>query len=302
MKKILITGSSGFLGHHLLNALKIQGHQITAPSSKECDLTKETSLDPFSNQTFDEIFHLAIWTQAGDFCSRHQGDVWVVNQKINTNMLTWWRDKQPQAKLIAMGTSCSYASGHALKEENYLLGLPEESLFAYAMTKRMLYTGLISMQKQFNMEYLYLIPNTLYGAGYHNDGRQLHFIFDLIRKILGAKAGGEPATLWGDGYQKRELVFVEDFVKAMMALVETQKNKIINLSGSEEHTIRHFAELICEEVDYDPSLVQYDTSKYVGAKSKCLDNSLLKSLLPSLKFTPLKEGLKKTLDWYLQTV
>ena len=50
------------------------------------------------------------------------------------------------------------------------------------MTKRMLYQGVRALNKQFGMKYLCLVPSTLYGPKYHLDGRQMHFIFDLIRK------------------------------------------------------------------------------------------------------------------------
>merc|ERR1712070_293364 len=98
-------------------------------------------------------------------------------------------------------------------EENYLTGTPISSLFTYAMTKRMLYAGLLALNKQYSLNYLCLVPSTLYGAGYHTDGRQMHFIFDLIRKIIRGKLYNEPVILWGDGTQSRELVFVEDFAK-----------------------------------------------------------------------------------------
>jgi GDP-L-fucose synthase len=74
MKKIFITGASGFLGKFLVNQLKnkFKKNIIYTPSSKECDLTKENSLIKF-NKKFDTIFHLAAWTQAGDFCLKHPG-------------------------------------------------------------------------------------------------------------------------------------------------------------------------------------------------------------------------------------
>ena len=54
-------------------------------------------------------------------------------------------------------------------------------------TKKMLLQGAISMQKQYNMKWLCVVPSTLYGSSYHEDDRQQHFIFDLINKILKGK-------------------------------------------------------------------------------------------------------------------
>ena len=67
------------------------------------------------------------------------------------------------------------------------------------ISKRMLYVGLCALHKQYATKYLLLVPSTLYGSGYHLDGRQMHFIFDLLRKITSAKRTGEPVVLWGDG-------------------------------------------------------------------------------------------------------
>lgn len=296
--KILVTGATGFLGTALCNSLYSAGHDLVQLNSKNCDLTQSDNLDLFNHEKFDRIFHLAAWTQAGDFCLFHAGEQWIINQKINTNILDWWLENQPQAKLIAIGTSCAYPPDLELSEENYLTGKPIESLFTYAMTKRMLYTGLLALNKQFGLNYLQVVPSTLYGPGYHTDGRQMHFIFDLIRKILRGKTLGEPVVLWGNGYQRRELVFVDDFVRILIDLDAGYENDIINIGAGEEFTIRHFARLICDYVGYDFSQIRFDTSQYVGAKSKCLHVGKLKKLLPDAKMTPLKTGLQKTIDWF----
>lgn len=297
---ILVTGGTGFLGTALCARLEQRGHTLTKINSRNCDLTKPDSLDQFNAQKFDRIFHLAAWTQAGDFCLYHPGEQWVINQRLNTNVLAWWQARQPQAKLICMGTSCAYAPGADLVEENYMLGDPIESLYTYAMTKRMLYAGLLALHKQYQLRYLCAVPSTLYGPGYHTDGRQMHFIFDLIRKILRGKNLGEPVVLWGDGHQKRELVFVADFVTDLLQLVETRDNDLVNIAAGEEFSIRQYAEIICRIVGYDFAKIQFDTSKYVGAKSKILSTKKLKSILGELQRTKLEDGLRETIEWFAQ--
>lgn len=296
--KILVTGGTGFLGTTLCDQLEAQGNELTKINSRNCDLTQADSLKQFGKGTFNQIYHLAAWTQAGDFCLSHPGEQWLINQKINTHVLDWWYGEQPQAKLIFMGTSCAYDPNLPLEEDYYLTGLPIDSLFTYAMTKRMLYTGALALQKQYGLKYLCLVPSTLYGPGYHTDGRQMHFIFDLIRKIIRGKLYGETVTLWGDGYQLRELVFVEDFARIALELADTVDNDIINIGAGEEFTIRRFAELICAEVGYDFNLIEFDTSRYVGAKSKCLGVKKLHGLMPNLQLTSLDQGLAKTIKWF----
>lgn len=298
--KILITGATGFLGAHLRKKLEEEGHDIVGIGSKDCDLTKEDSLkNKFADEKFDQIFHLAAWTQAGDFCLKHPGEQWIINQKINTHVLSWWSEFQPQAKMICMGTSCAYDPSLDLSEENYMRGKPIESLFTYAQTKRMLYAGLLALNKQFGLKYMYFIPSTLYGHGYHTDGRQMHFVFDLIRKILEAKFYSKKVVLWGDGNQRRELVFVDDFVDIMMDINEKHENDIVNIGAKEEYSIKEFAQAICDIVDYDFEKIEFDTSKYVGAKSKHLMSEKMQSLY-DVELKPLNEGLKKTIDWMIK--
>ena len=299
--KCLVTGATGFLGKVLCPYLKQQGHELVELSSANCDLRQAQALEAFNEHRFDEIYHLAIWMQAGDFCLKCPADQWVINQQINTHMLDWWHRRQPQAKLIAMGTSCSYDPAYPLEESYYLAGTPIESLFAYGMTKRMLLAGLISFHRQYGHNYLYLVPSTLYGKeGYHCDGRQLHFIFDLIRKIVRGQLYGEPVVLWGDGEQKRELVHVDDFVHAMGQLIHTHSNDVVNLGEGCEHSIREYAEIIAERVGYPASQIQYDTTRYVGARSKVLSIQKVKSLLPEYSLRDPKEGIGQIVDWLLQ--
>ena len=301
--RILVTGGTGFLGTRLCSRLQSGGHEVISVSSKNCDLTRQDSLDSHLSSykgSFDRIFHLAAWTQAGDFCLYHPGEQWIINQKINTNLLSYWQKQQPQAKLIAMGTSCSYDPSLELSEANYLAGVPIESLFTYAMTKRMLYAGMLALSKQFGLKYMCFVPSTLYGPGYHTDARQMHFIFDLIRKIMRGKIFGEPVVLWGDGHQKRELVYIDDFVEIILALTEKYDNELLNVGAGEEFSIRQFAQIICGKVGYDFSGIRFDPSRYVGAKSKCLRVEKLRRMLPGYRVTPLDEGLSRTIDWFWQ--
>jgi GDP-L-fucose synthase len=297
---IAITGATGFLGTALIAALDRQGgHALVGLSTRNCDLTDAVALRSYPHLRYDRIYHLAAWTRAGDFCLYHPGEQWIINQQINTNVLAWWRDCQPQARLIAIGTSCAYDEHLPLAEENYLSGQPIESLFTYAMTKRMLYAGLRALRAQFGLHYLHVVPSTLYGPGYPDDGRPMHFIFDLIRKILRARDHGDEAVLWGDGTQRRELVHVADFTRVLLALSDRVADETVNVGAGYDLTISGYARLICRLTGHDPARIRYDTSRYTGARSKLLVIDKLQQLLPGEceSFIPLEEGLKQTIGW-----
>lgn len=299
--KIIITGSSGFLGTTLCSYLESQGHVLTKLTSRSCDLRKEDSLSEYSAHKYDFLIHLAAWTQAGDFCIKHPGEQWIINQRINTNVLSWWAEHQADAKLIFMGTSCAYAPGSNLRETEYMKGEPIDSLYTYAMTKRMLYQGARALSKQYGLRYICFVPSTLYGAGYHTDGRQMHFIFDLIRKIIRGKEYGESVLLWGNGFQKRELVLVDDFVRIMWDLVIKYDNEIFNIGAGEEYSIREFAEIICRIVGYPSDKIQYDETRYVGATSKCLNIEKARHALNKYEQSSLNSGLEATINWFYES-
>jgi GDP-L-fucose synthase len=300
MKNVFLTGGSGFLGRFLIDSLKNKKYRITSPSSKECNLIKDTSLKRYKKK-FDYIFHLAAWTQAGDFCLKYPGEQWIMNQKINTNVLAWWKENQPQAKLIFIGTSCAYSPEGDFKENSYLKGEPIESLYTYAMTKRMLLQGAKSIQKQFGLKWLCLVPSTLYGPSYHEDNRQMHFIFDLIRKIILGKTKKEKVILWGDGFQTREIIHVKDFIKSLFLLLKIN-NEVINIGSKKDYSIRHFARIISEIIDYDNSKIKFDKTKYVGSKNKKLNISKVKKIINDYEknLTDEKKGIAEVINWFLK--
>ena len=299
--KIFVSGATGFLGRHLVPALRADGHDVTAVGSADCDLTADASLSRFTGP-YDQIWHLAAWTQAGDFCLRHPGEQWIINQRINTNMLAWWQAHQPQAKLIAIGTSCSYAPGGTLAEADYLAGEPVPELYAYAMTKRMLLIGLRAIAAQYGLRYLYLVPSTLFGSGYRTAGHQLHFIFDLITKIARGATCDDEVVLWGDGHQARELVHVDEFVDAAIRLARRADNEIVNIGRGVEHPIRWYAEQICRTTGYDPARIRYDETRYVGVRSKRLSTDRLRTVLPDFTMAPLELMLEQVVREHLDAL
>lgn len=296
--RVFVTGGGGFLGSHLVRRLRDRGNEVIALSSREVDLTRPGALEVVDGD-FGMIVHLAAWTQAGDWCLTHPGEQWIVNQQINTTVLDWWHRRHPETLMVAMGTSCSYAPGGSLSEDAYMEGDPIASLYTYAMTKRMLLQGLRAITQQYGGEYLYLVPSTLYGPGYHTDGRQMHFIFDLVRKILRGREYGEPVVLWGDGHQRRELVHVDDFVTNGLALAEGGQRGVFNLGAGVDHSIRDFAQAICEATGYDMAAIEFDTTKYTGAQAKLLATDKAIAALPAYAQRDLRDGIAELVDWFV---
>ena len=298
MKKVLVTGISGYLGRHLNNGLEQLGWDIYESNTKVANLMNDKNLHIYNDVKFDYIFHLAAHTKAGDYCLYHKGEQFEINQTINTNILKYWREHQSQAKMIAMGTSCSYTPTMKMSEENYMIGEPDEGLYTYAMTKRMLLVGLNSYAEQYGLAFSYYIPSTLNGEDF--DLNDSHFIFDLIKKIYRGKHYGEDVILWGDGYQKRELIYVKDAINIMLNTLYLDRKLILNLGVGYEYIIREYANIISSIIGYDSNKIIYDESKYVGVRSKKLETDKLVNLYPEVKFTSLNEGLNNTINYYIK--
>ena len=295
-ENILNTGGSGFLGKKLTIEIKKKfTANVFSLSSKDLDLRYYKSFRKYSKIKFSKIYHLAAWTQAGDFSLYHPGEEWIFNQLINSNILFWWFNSQRQAKFISIGTSCSYQEGSNLIENDYLKGQPLKSLYEYGMTKRMLLIGQQSLAKQFGLKYLTVVPSTLYGPGYDISNKIPHFIFDIIKKIIRGKHFGEKVELWGNGEQKRELVHVNDFVNQMLLIENIIENDLVNIGAGYEYSIKYFAKLICRLVKFDHKKIIYNENKFVGAKSKKLNIKKKINILKNYKSIPLENGLRETI-------
>ncbi len=293
--KVLVTGGTGFLGRHLVPDLERRGAEVTVVNSRNCDLMEKANLPRFTKVQFDRIYHLAAWTKAGDFCLYHKGEQWIINQQINTNVLWYWREYQPQAVLIAMGTGCAYPPELDLREENYMVGEPDHDLYTYAMTKRMLYAGLQALHHQFGMSFRHLIPSTLFGPRF--DRADSHFIFDLIKKIIAGKNEGARVELWGTGSQVRELIYIDDAIKLIDLAVEHCPNESLNLGSGIGYSIRQYAEMICEIVGYDPGRIIYDTTKWSGVSKKVFTTDKTRRLF-DFQFTDIRTGLAESICYY----
>jgi GDP-L-fucose synthase len=296
--RTLVTGGTGFLGRHLVASLRDGGHAVDAPSSAEVDLTADGSLAALDATTYDAIFHLAAWTRAGRFCQERAGEQWVVNQQLNTNVLDWWRRQQPGAKLVAFGTSASYAGEDLHREESYMAGEPPADYYAYAMSKRMLLAGLRSLGDQYGLDWLYLVPSTLYGPDYHTDGRALHFVYDIARKIVRGAELGDAVVLWGDGQERRELIHVSDAVRIIGELSGRASGEVVNLGTGTNFSIAELAQELCELAGYAFGSIRFEPSAAVGARDKLLSTERLAELLGAPPpVTPLRSGLADVVSW-----
>ena len=296
--KVFITGASGFVGRHLKEFLKNKA-AITATNSRNCDLTKSNSLKKFKKK-YDIIFHLAAWIQPGNLYKKKIGDQWIINQKINTNLLDWWSKNQKQSLLVILGSSGVYNPKKKYIENNYLDSSPNKNFYTYASTKKMLFLGAKSLSEQYNLKYLCFIPPTIYGKNYYSKSGQQQFVFDLIKKIIIGKIENKSITLWGDGFQKREIIDVEDFIKNMWKIIKLKiSNEVFNIGYGKAFTIKYYAKLISKIMKFNFNNIKYDKSIFPGSKSNLLNLNKTKKMI-KLSNKNLKKNIFSVTNWYLK--
>jgi len=293
-KKILITGSTGFLGEHLVKYFQNKGYEVIEINHKGFIYLSHGNIPGEPPLTkVDYIIHCAVKTEPGNYCRTKQGEQFLINTEITNTILNYWKNYQPQAKFITFGSSCAYDPDVIKSEDNYLKGECEPGYETYGMIKRYLYQGLKALNQQYGMKFSCLIPSLIYGPGFHIGDR--HFIYDVLNKLIDAKKTGVSPILWGDGYQRRELIYIDDALNIIEKSL-TWDHQLVNLSSGQEYSIRMYAAFICNIIGYDFELIQWDTNAFVGARSKNLINTYLHD--PTL-FTPHKIGLEKTIEYYL---
>ncbi|MGO9201934.1 MAG: NAD-dependent epimerase/dehydratase family protein [Limisphaerales bacterium] len=302
-KSFLITGGTGFLGKNMQPFLTSLGAEVIVVGSR-FDLATESgaekALSTF-NKRFDYIIHGAAVQAAGDWPLRHKAEQYHLNLHIHTNTFAMWKQHQPQAKMIGIGSSCSYpGTKEVLKEAEYWDGPMHDSVDIYGFTKKALSVGIEAYKSQYGLKGTTVIFATLYGPHDHFDPEKSHVVSALVKKFVDARRANDPTVeVWGDGTQTRELIYVEDQIKGLLAVLDYE-GPIINIGTGVSTAISELAETLKAISHYKGGIV-YNTNRFVGIKRKVLDISLAKEKYGWTTDVPidtLENNLTKTVSYY----
>lgn len=311
--KIYIAGHRGLVGSAIVSRLRSAGFtNLLLRTSQELDLRRQAEVEAFFEQERPEFVVLAAAKVGGIMANTtYPADFIADNLAIQTNVLRAAHDYGVE-RLIFLGSSCIYPK-HApqpLKEDYLLSGPLEPTNEWYAVAKIAGLKMCQAYRKQHGDDFVCLMPTNLYGPGDNFDLATSHVLPALIAKFHEAKGdvGEEDAsvTLWGSGTPKREFMMSDDLADACLFMLKQAEEDVyrvapdgvLNVGVGEDLEIRALAELIRDVVGSNSS-IQYDRSKPDGTPRKLMDVSRIAALGWTSQ-TPLREGLQRTYDWYLE--
>tara|TARA_B100001778_G_scaffold334171_1_gene344667 strand:+ start:7 stop:933 length:927 start_codon:yes stop_codon:yes gene_type:complete len=300
MTKILITGGSGFLGTHVVNAVK--GYDIFVPRSNEYDLRRNYDTQQlFMTEKPNIVIHLAATCGGIGANMNNPGQYFYDNITMGVNVIDCCKGSGV-SKIIMVGTVCSYPKHCAVpfSEDDLWYGFPEETNAPYGIAKKALYVMLEAYRKQYGLNSTVLIPSNLYGPCDNFKDESSHVIPALIKKIHNAKTNDSPTVeVWGDGTCTREFLYVKDAAEAIKnsIKVNTDSNPI-NLGTGIEISIEDLVYKIKRIMNYEGEII-FNNKYPNGQPRRCVSTIKASKILDFQAKYNLDIGLKETIDWYL---
>ena len=300
--RVIVTGGAGFLGHHIVEALRRRGVSPIVPRSAETDLREwPQALQLVSNVRPDLLIHAA-WTGGGiGFMRNYPGTIARDNLLMNTHVIEACRAAGVK-KFVGVGSVCSYPKFTRVpfREQDLWRGYPEETNAAYGLAKKMMLVLTQAYASEFGFCGVHLLMVNLFGPRDNFDLETSHVIPAMIRKFIAAtEAHDERVCLWGDGTPTREFLYVADAAEATVLAAERYDDPTpINIGSGEEATIASLAERIATLTGFKGEIA-WDSSRPNGQPRRRLDVSKARDRIGFEATTSLEEGLRRTIDWYM---
>ena len=293
--KIYVAGHKGMVGSAILRELTKQGYtNIITRTHSELDLTRQLEVEKFFADEKPEYVFLAAAKVGGIGAnSAALADFMYINMILEMNVInSAW--KNGCKKLEFLGSSCIYPrlAIQPIKEEYLLTGSLEKTNEAYALAKISGLKYCEFLNRQYNTDYISVMPCNLYGINDNYHPEHSHVLPALIRRFHEAKINNLPeVTCWGDGSPLREFLFVDDLAELCVFLMNNYSgNETVNAGSGKEISIRDLTQLTAEIIGYKGKIL-WDTSKPNGTPRKLMDVSKAHSMGWHDK-TSLREGIK----------
>lgn len=277
--RVLVTGSMGFVGSHMMDALRAKGHEVLGLDKKVgSDITDMEYITKTIDHLFpnpDVILHCAAT------CSTAKGITDAKDAFLNNTLGTFsmldYAQKHNIHKFIHIST-CKIVEGD------------DGKITPYGGTKLAAETMVETFKDTYGLDVIINRPGTIYGPGQEGSAES-----GWVSWFLEAKKHNIKLKIFGDGKQVRDLLYIDDLVELLIDQIENfdlYKNKVYSVGGGEENAVSLLD--LLEFLDYD---------NYVFADARLGDNarfvspnhiSHVNNWSPK---TPWQVGVGKTLDY-----
>lgn len=302
MKPVLVLGGTGFIGKHVLRLLEQRGIPALSLSRRAgCDVT---DLDGFTAHLREigprAVINCAAHVGSVHYALEHSADMIGDNTRIISNLFEGMRRACPQAVLVNPISNCSYPGDADIQTEpEWQAGPVHDTVLGYGMPRRLLYAFSACYRKQHGLRTVNWLVANAYGPGDYADPNKVHALNGIVIRLLRARREGQRTfEVWGTGTPIREWVYVEDAACILADSVDIEEQCYpLNLGQNRGHSILEIARLGARLLGYDVE-IRPDPRYPDGAPKKILCDRRFRERYPDFRFTPLDEGVQRTIEYY----
>jgi len=291
--KLLVTGGKGLVGSAIDADIKL---------GREFDLTSPgETLKAFRGHKPTHIIHCAGKVGGLGGNMKYKGEYLYDNIMINTNVIESAR-LAGVTNLVSFLSTCVFPDKvkYPLTEDQIHNGFPHNSNYPYAYAKRLADIQIRAYREQYGLKYTSVIPTNIYGPNDNFSLEHGHVIPMLLHKMYLAIQNKTDFKVWGTGKPLREFIYSKDVAElAKWAVKNYDEEEAIIFTTSEEISIKDLVGLIAEEFNYKGNII-FETNKPDGQFRKPSSNEKLKRYLPDFKYTPIEQGIKETVKWFIE--
>ena len=310
MSTVLVTGGAGFIGSHLADRLLAEGHRVISVD----DLSTGRIANLVDARGYGKEFTFFNMDVRADgllpLFERHRPEV-VFHLAAQSGVRPTLEDPTLDASINVMGTlnvlECAAkvdarkivyaASGGTIYGEPRRLPVKESSaqashpLSPYGVSKKVAVDYLSFYQRYRGIEHTSLALGNVYGPRQDPHGEA-----GVIAIFASRMLAGEPVTIFGDGNQTRDYVFIDDVVHAFVQAIDRGWGKLVNIGTGLETSVNHIFRILAEIIGYDrePAFGPLPPGEL---RRIALDISSAASTIAWKPWTHLEDGLAETVAY-----